>query len=58
MRSRTSKSWSDGRSDGPIPGFDRAQEFEYIRHGTVNLLLFLIVHTGRMEIGRGGRERR
>lgn len=26
------------------------REFEYIRHGTVNLLLFLVVHTGRMEL--------
>jgi hypothetical protein len=33
-----------------IPGFIERQEFEYTRHGTVNLLLFLIVHTGRMEI--------
>ena len=27
--------WSDGRSDGPS-GFHERQEFEYIRHGTVN----------------------
>ena len=33
-----------------IPGFIERQEFEYTRHGTVNLLLFLIVHTGRMEV--------
>jgi hypothetical protein len=33
-----------------VPGFIERQEFEYTRHGTVNLLLFLIVHTGRMEI--------
>ena len=33
-----------------VPGFIERQEFEYIRHGTVNLLLFLIVHTGRMEV--------
>jgi len=32
------------------PGLIERQEFEYIRHGTVNLLLFLIIHTGRMEI--------
>jgi hypothetical protein len=32
-----------------IPGSIEQQEFEYTRHGTVNLLLFLIVHTGRME---------
>jgi DDE superfamily endonuclease len=33
-----------------IPGSIEQQEFEYIRHGTINLLLFLIVHTGRMEL--------
>jgi transposase len=33
-----------------IPGFIERQEFEYTRHGTVNLLLFLIVHSGQMEI--------
>jgi len=33
-----------------IPGSIEQQEFEYIRHGTVNLLLFLIVHSGRMEV--------
>ena len=33
-----------------IPGHIEQQEFEYTRHGTVNLLLFLIVHTGRMEV--------
>jgi len=32
-----------------IPGSIEQQEFEYIRHGTVNVLMFLIVHTGRME---------
>jgi Homeodomain-like domain len=31
------------------PGSIEQREFEYIRHGTVNLLLFLVVHTGRME---------
>jgi hypothetical protein len=31
------------------PGSIEQQEFEYKRHGTVNLLLFLVVHTGRME---------
>jgi DDE superfamily endonuclease len=25
------------------------QEFEYVRHGTVNVLVFLVVHSGRME---------
>jgi DDE superfamily endonuclease len=33
-----------------LPGSIEQQEFEYTRHGTVNLLLFLIVHTGQMEM--------
>jgi hypothetical protein len=33
-----------------IPGSIEHQEFEYVRHGTINLLLFLIVHSGRMEL--------
>ena len=33
-----------------IPGSIEQQEFEYTRHGTVNLLLFLVVHTGRMDL--------
>src|ERR1700733_12071395 len=33
-----------------IPGHIEQEEFEYTRHGTVNLLLFLVVHTGRMEV--------
>ena len=33
-----------------IPGAIEQQEFEYTRHGTVNMLLFLIVHTGQMEL--------
>lgn len=33
-----------------IPGSIEQQEFEYTRHGTVNLLFFLIVHTGQMEV--------
>lgn len=32
-----------------IPGFIERQEFEYVRHGTVNVLMFLIVHSGRMQ---------
>jgi hypothetical protein len=31
------------------PGQIERLEFEYTRHGTVTLLVFLIVHTGRME---------
>jgi hypothetical protein len=33
-----------------IPGYSEQQEFEYTRHGTVNVLLFLVAHTGRMEL--------
>ena len=33
-----------------ISGSIEHQEFEYVRHGTINLLLFLIVHSGRMEL--------
>lgn len=33
-----------------LPGSIEQQEFEYTRHGTVNPRLFLIVHTGRMEV--------
>ena len=32
-----------------IPEAIEQQEFEYTRHGTVNILVFLIVHTGQME---------
>jgi hypothetical protein len=32
-----------------IPGAIEQQKFEYVRHGTVNVLVFLIVHNGRME---------
>lgn len=32
-----------------VPGFLERQEFEYVRHGTVNVLMFLIVHSGRMQ---------
>ena len=32
-----------------VPGRIERQEFEYTRHGTVNILLFLVVHTGQME---------
>jgi hypothetical protein len=33
-----------------IPGSIEQQEFEYTRHGTVNLLFFLVVLSGRMEV--------
>ncbi len=32
-----------------IPGSIEQREFEYTRHGTANILTFLMVHTGRME---------
>src|SRR5436190_20005855 len=32
-----------------VPGSIEQQEFEYTRHGTVNILVFLVVHTGKME---------
>jgi hypothetical protein len=32
-----------------IPGSIEQREFEYTRHGTLNVLVFLVVHTGRME---------
>jgi hypothetical protein len=32
-----------------IPGSIEQREFDYTRHGTVNILVFLIVHSGRME---------
>src|SRR5262249_51783285 len=31
-----------------IPGSIEQREFDYTRHGTVNLLVFLVVHTGLM----------
>ena len=33
-----------------IPGSIEQQEFDYTRHGTVNILVFLVVHTGLMEL--------
>ena len=41
-----------------IPGSIEQQEFEYVRHGTVNLLLFLVVHTRADGGGGGGQEGR
>ena len=31
-----------------VPGSIEPREFDYARHGTVNILTFLVVHTGRM----------
>jgi hypothetical protein len=33
-----------------LPGSVEQREFEYTRHGTVNLLFFLVVHSGRMDL--------
>jgi transposase len=33
-----------------IPGSIEQQEFDYTRHGTVNMLVFLVVHTGVMDL--------
>jgi transposase len=33
-----------------IPGSIEQQEFDYTRHGTANLLVFLVVHSGLMEL--------
>jgi transposase len=33
-----------------IPRSIEQQEFDYTRHGTVNMLVFLVVHTGLMEL--------
>lgn len=37
-----------------IPGHIEHPEAEYTRHGTASLLLFLVVHTGRMELSIRG----
>src|SRR4051794_38248930 len=33
-----------------VPGSIEQREFDYTRHGTVNMLLFLVVHSGLMEL--------
>lgn len=33
-----------------VPGWIEHQEFDYTRHGTVNLLVFLVAHSGLMEL--------
>ena len=33
-----------------IPGAIERQEFEYVRHGTVNILTFLVIHSGAMDV--------
>ena len=43
------QAWERAPIRRAIPGAIEQQEFEYVRHGTVNVLLFLIVHSGRME---------
>lgn len=32
-----------------VPGSIKRQEFESVRHGRANLLMFLVVHSGRMQ---------
>lgn len=32
-----------------IPGAIEQREFEYVRHGTVNILTFLVIHSGAMD---------
>ena len=49
MRNPTSKSWNDIPSGIRSPGSIAQREFDYTRHGTVNILFFLIVHSGQME---------
>ena len=56
--SPTTRFWSVARFGGPSPGSIEQQEFEYTRHGTVNLLFFLVVHSGRMEVADRGQEGR
>ena len=33
-----------------VPGSIEQREFAYVRHGTVNLLMFLVVHIGKMRV--------
>ena len=33
-----------------VPGSIEQREFDYVRHGTVNMLVFLVVHSGLMEL--------
>ena len=49
MRSRPSRFWSVPLRRA-IPGSIEQQEIDYTRHGTVNMLVFLVVHTGLMEL--------
>ena len=37
------------RGDRAKPGLIEHREFEYIRHGTVTVLMLLVVHTGQMQ---------
>ena len=41
--------WSVNPSRGDCGSIEQ-QEFDYTRHGTVNVLVFLVVHTGLMEL--------
>ena len=57
MRSRPSRSWSVNPIRRAIPGSIEQQEFDYTRHGTVNMLVFLVVHTRVDGVGILGAER-
>jgi len=50
--SRTGLRRSCGATSTPSgwPGSFEQREFEYVRHGTVKLLAFLMVHTGKMRV--------
>jgi hypothetical protein len=37
-----------------VPGHVEQREFEYTRHGTAHLLLWLVVHTGQMGLAVPG----
>ena len=50
MKCRPSRFWSVNPFAGRSPAGLEQQEFDYTRHGTVNMLVFLVVHTGLMEL--------
>src|SRR5260370_35094830 len=53
LRDNLIRNWKqalEAQGEHAFPGHIEQQEFEYTRHGTVNLLLFLVVHTGQMQL--------
>ena len=52
------KSWNDRPIRHSIAGSIAQREFDYTRHGTVNILFFLIVHSGQMKSGLLPRQKR